>query len=295
MILLSDSDYNEDDELKRLLTIPFDLLDPSHSIFTKQQRMQILKAKYVNKIISDGLDVGLLKLNSNGEYTFHSRQNEPTFKGFIFEALIVRECNENKTTVGKNAYLWCTERFIVRSETLDKIKAFGRGFLSTKNNLPQLYNTAHKFDVQFYFMNEIRNEPEVETIVGTKIEAGIQVKAITTSEKSEIIDKILNKQYSHVLTCLRGRNGVHTYNNCMSIIRKMYADGVINREQRIDLERRIYSPEHLGINQNHIDDYSEYISEWWRGYAPANDTITDAANMEITGYKYEGSILVPDI
>lgn len=201
IILLSGSDYESDVELKNLITVPIGMLDAAHPNLTRDQRKRILQDKYKKKLIADGLDTGLLKLNHNGEHIYQSRQHVHVFKGFVFEALLVRLCNDNLSTIGKSAYSWCTERKQVRTDRLNKMRAFGRGFLTTKTNLRSLYNTTHKFDVQFYFMNNERNEPEVETIVNTKIEAGIQVKAITGNEKSEIIDALLNKAYTHVLTC----------------------------------------------------------------------------------------------
>ncbi len=293
IILLSSNEYRNDSELKNLLTVPHSFLDASHPSLTKEQKKRVLKEKYQKKLISDGLETGLLELNHNGEMTYRSKQSEPVFKGFVFEALLVRLCNDSIETIGKRAYQWCTERQRVRSDTLNKIKAFGRGFITTKQNLPQLYNITHKFDVQFYFINELRSEPEVETIVNTKIEAGIQVKAITCNEKTEIIDKILNNTYSHVLTCLRHNNGIHSYSECMRLIRDMYSRNQINHNQRVDLESRIYCPEQISINQTWIDDYSEYVSNWYRGYEKPDCAISDAQGSEIKGYKNENSILVP--
>ncbi len=293
IILLSSNEYRNDSELKNLITVSPSLLDASHPLLTKEQKKRVLKEKYHKKLISDGLETGLIELNHNGEMIYRSRQSESVFKGFVFEALLVRLCNENMETIGKSAYQWCTERQRVRNDTLNKIKAFGRGFITTKQNLPQLYNITHKFDVQFYFMNEQRSEPEVETIVSTKIEAGIQVKAITCNEKSEIIDKILNGTYSHVLTCLRHNNGTHSYNECMRLIRDLYSRNQINHDQRVNLENRIYCPEQISINQSWIDDYSEYVSHCYRGYEKPDGAISDAQGSEIKGYKNENSILVP--
>lgn len=293
IILLSSNDYRNDSELKSLLTVPYSLLDATHPSLTKEQRKRVLKDKYHKKLISDGLETGLLELNHNGELIYRSKQSESVFKGFVFEALLVRLCNDNMETIGKAAYQWCTERQRVRSETLNKIKAFGRGFITTRQCLPQLYNITHKFDVQFYYMNEQRSEPEVETIVNTKIEAGIQVKAITCNEQSEIIDKILNNNYAHVLTCLRRSDGIHSYNECMRLIRDMYSRGKIDRNQRVYLESRIFCPEQLSIRQSWVDDYSEYVSDWYHGYSKPDGPISDAQGSEIKGYKNENSILVP--
>lgn len=293
IILLSSNDYRNDDELKNLLTVPYTFLDAAHPSLTKEQRKRVLKEKYHNKLISDGLETGLLELNRNGELIYRSKQSESVFKGFVFEALLVRLCNDNMETIGKTAYQWCTERQRVRSDSLNKIKAFGRGFITTRQSLPQLYNITHRFDVQFYYMNEQHSEPEVETIVNTRIEAGIQVKAITCNEQSEIIDKILNNTYAHVLTCLRHNDGILSYNKCMRLIRDMYSRSLIDRNQRVYLESRIYCPEQLSIRQSWIDDYSEYVSDWYRGYSKPDDPISDAQGSEIKGYKNENSILVP--
>ena len=162
VIALPESNYNNDSELKSIVTVPYSFLDASHPRLTIEQRKRILKEKYENKIIDDGLETGILGLNQNGEILVYSNQSLPVFKGFVFEALNVRLINDNLSTIGRECFSWCTERKRIQDDYFSKIKAFGRGFLSTKNNLPQLYNVTHKFDVQFYYMNSERNEPEVE-------------------------------------------------------------------------------------------------------------------------------------
>jgi hypothetical protein len=113
IILLSDTDYQKDAELRNLITVPFELLDTSHPSLTKAQKRWALKKKYHDKLIADGLDTGLLRFNEHGEAIYQSRLSEGVFKGFVFEALLVRLYNDNPQTIGKTAYQWCTGRSIV--------------------------------------------------------------------------------------------------------------------------------------------------------------------------------------
>lgn len=292
-IVLPESDYRSDAELKNLITVPYSLLDASHPALTREQRKRVLKEKYEQKLIADGLETGILRLDNNGEIFVNSKQNLSVFKGFIFEALTVRLINDYFDTIGKECFLWCTERKQVKSNYLSKFKAFGRGFLSTKSNLPQVYNVTHKFDVQFYYINTERNEPEIETISNTKIEAGIQVKAITGNEDNEIIQPLLSNKYTHVLTYLRDKYNNHSYHKCINIIRNMKAKGQITHEKMMELENRVHCPEQLKITQNWIDEYDVFISDWWNGHVKGDDIIRDAVNNEISGYKYANSILIP--
>tara|TARA_Y100000588_G_C14081198_1_gene850232 strand:- start:186 stop:1088 length:903 start_codon:yes stop_codon:yes gene_type:complete len=292
-IIITPSDFHYDGELRSVITAPLSILNPRDSRLTLEQRRQVLKEKYQQQVIADGLDTGHLTLDANGQLLFKSKQSLPTFKGFIFEALTVRLINENLDTVGKRAFAWCTERKNVQNEYLKKFTAFGRGFKSTKHLYPGLHNTVHKFDVQFMTMNEQHNQPEVETIVNSKVETGIQVKAITGNERAEIIEPLLRGEYQYVLTYLKHADGIHSYIHCMNIIREMFQFHEITHEQRCELERRIYSPEHLGISQADMDEYSYYINDWWRGREGGDTVIGDAMKNEITNYRKNGSILVP--
>lgn len=292
-IIITPSDLRHDGELISVITAPLSVLDPRDSRLTLEQRRQVLKDKYEKQVIADGLDTGHLTLDLDGKMIFNSKQNLATFKGFIFEALTVRLINEQPDTIGKRAFAWCTDRKNVQNSYLKKFTAFGRGFKSTRSLYPGLHNTVHKSDVQFLTMNEQHNLPEVETIVNTKIETGIQVKAITGNERLEIIEPLLRGEYQYILTYLKHSDNIHSYVHCMNIIRDMYRFNEITHEQRCFLEKRIYSPEHLGINQYEIDEYSYYISDWFRGKCPGDKIIQDAAHNEIKNYKSNGTILVP--
>lgn len=292
-IILTLNDLENDRDLQSVLKAPSSMLDPRDSRLTLEQRKHILKERYEKQLIADGLETGHLRFDSRKNLSFSSKQSLSTFKGFVFEALLVRLINDHKETIGKKAFGWCTNRRLVQSSELDKYKAFGRGFKSTKDTYPGLHNATHKSDVQFFTINPVHQKPEVAPIVGTNIETGIQVKAITGNEYSEIIQPLLTGEYGYVLTCLRHSDNVHSYNKCMDLIKGMYRRGEIDHEQRCELESRIYSPEHLGIDQGYMDEYSYYVNEWYRGNAGPEPSVIDAANAEIKSYRYNGTILVP--
>ncbi len=152
-----------------------------HPGLSDSERYEILKERYEEQLIADGLETGHFVLNDKGEFAVVAiSQPLPSVAGFIFEAFTVRTFNEKKDSVGKKAFLWSTEKSRVKADFLEQFHAVGIGFPSTRDSLPQLYNpTLRQFDVIFYRLNPHRKMPEPAVVKGTTNPAGIQVKAIT--------------------------------------------------------------------------------------------------------------------
>ncbi|PHI40694.1 hypothetical protein CBG46_08425 [Actinobacillus succinogenes] len=278
-------------------TIPFsqliEFLDPKHKVISIELRNQILEARYKNSLISDGLETGILTLFPNGSCYVKSKQSLPSIKGLIFESYLTNLFNEN-SQIRKNAFDWCTNR--KRKSNLDyfeQYKAIGTGFISTKNIYSRFYEPQSNADIKFIRKND-NNEWEPATELETTNSAGIQIKAITGNERLEIIEPLLSGKYTHVLTCLKHLSQIHSYDICMDIIRDMHINNEISIDNRNYLEKRIYAPEHLGIYQYDIDNYSEYIDYWYKGQASGDINTTSAVNKEIVGYKYnDAGLLIP--
>ena len=285
--------------LSETTKIPLELLDHRHQKISQQTKNDILKAKFSQVLIADGLEYGFFKINRFGEID-NVCTNQPlaSIKGFIFEVATVRYINDNITTIGKRLFDWAINK--LRSSTdeyIQQYKAIGTGFTSTQNQYPSLYEPHSNADIRFIRVCQtLENGWEFALINDHNIPASIQIKAITSNELNQIIRPLLSGKYTHVLTFLYGNNGRHTYINCMNEIRKMSLKGEITSEEKDFLEARICSPEHFGIRQYEIDDYSEYIDYWYRGRARMeSNNLIKAVSFEIAGYKYnEGGILIPD-
>src|SRR2546425_2844940 len=96
------------------------ILDPSYSRLSTSEQYEILKSRYEQKLITDGLESGHFVLNDKGEVVIAISQPLPSVAGFIFEAFTVRRFNERKDSVGKKAFLWATERSKVKLAFLEQ-------------------------------------------------------------------------------------------------------------------------------------------------------------------------------
>ena len=260
------------------------ILDPFHPDLSASDQYETLKARYEEQLIADGLETGHFVLNDKGEFKVTISQSLPSVVGYIFEAFTVRILNDRKDSVGKKAFLWSTERSKVKTGFLEQFHAAGMGFPATKSDLPQLYNpTSRQFDVIFYRLNPKRNVPEPATVNPTTNPAGIQVKAITGQEKSEIIDPLLQGKYSRVLTYLRHTDGRLSHEACMDLSRSM------KPEQRDFLEKAVVSPEMLGIDQREVDEYYRYVQAWYQQQAEQDEIIERGLGIQINEMKYNGS------
>jgi hypothetical protein len=267
-------------------------LDPFHPDLSVSDRYEIFKARYEEKLITDGLETGHFVLNGKGEIAVAISQPLPSIAGFIFEAFTVRTFNERKDSVGKKAFLWSTEKSRVKADFLEQFHAVGTGFPSTSSRFPQLYNpTLRQFDVIFYRMNPHQNMPEPAVVKRTTNPAGIQIKAITTNEKSEIIDPLLQGKYRRVVTYLRHPDDRLSYEACMDLSRSLYRSQQIDREQLHFLEEAVVSPEMLGIDQREVDAYYRYVQAWYRRQAAQDEIILHGLGIRINEKKYNGSLI----
>lgn len=269
-------------------------LDPNHKKISPEMKKEILIKRYHGDLISDGLESGILTMNQWGIIEVNSKQNLPTIKGFVLESFLVRMMNENKQ-IGMNAFNWCSNRKRgVNNDFFDEYHAIGTGFLSTKNQYLTFYEPQSNADIKFIRKNNY-NIWELALRVDAKIPAGIQIKAITSNEKHEIIKPLINGKYTHVVTCLNSTNGIHSFDICMDIIKSMYNNNEIDHNQRENLEKSIFSPSKIGIDQYDINNYSEYIDYWYQGQAHCTLDIKNTIDKEIIGYKYNQSgLLIPD-
>jgi len=294
LIVLSENEKKEDSETDILFDISLGFLDPNHPKISLEARKEILRSRYHNKLIQDGLEAGNFRLNPDGNINFKTNLPSHSFSGFIFEALAVRIFNESFRSIGRRAFEWCTKRERTKNDYLDQFKAIGTGFVTTKQEYPAFHNGQHRFDIQFIRKNPKDKEYESATILGTSRDAGVQIKAITGNEKTEIVKPLLAGKYSHVLTFLRHQNGVHSAEICYEIIRKMYQNREIDLTQKNFLEDSIKSPEMLGEDQRNVDDYYNYIQMWYQGQAANDQIIYEGIGLEVKSFKYKSGILVPD-
>lgn len=294
LIVLSRTDREQDHDLNIFFALPIGLLDPFHPAMSLEAKKIILRDRYHNKLIADGLETGNIQLGQDGKLLFFTKLPQFSFAGYIFEAFAVRLFNDNLRTIGRRAFSWCTNKERVKDDYIDQFKAIGTSFITTKSKYPEFYNCTHRFDVQFIRPTKASNLYEPATLLGTTRDAGIQIKAITGNEKSEIIDPIISGKYSHVLTFLRHANGMHSHAVCMEIINSMYRNREIELSTMHRLEESIKSPELLGEDQRSVDEYYQYIQHWYSGNANPDTIIYEGIGLEIKGFKYDGGILVPN-
>jgi len=292
LVVLSDIEKNTDNELPLSFNTPISILDPFHESIPPELKKEILRQRYHDKLIADGIETGHFQVTAQG-ITFVTKQPIYSFAGFIFEAFSVRIVNDNINTIGKYMFSWCTKREKVKNDYINQFKAIGTGFITTKSAHPDFYSFQHKFDILFIRYKNGLYEPA--TLLGTTREAGIQIKAITGNEKSEIIEPLISGKYTNVLTYLRHPDTkIHSYEVCMEIIKELYRQRSITLDRKNDLESRIKSPEMLGIDQRMVDEYYEYICAWYQGRATWDMNIYDGIGLEVKGYKYSNGILIPD-
>ncbi len=294
LIILSEDEKLKDADSSILFQVPIGFLDPNHPDISIEAKKQILRDRYHKQLIQDGLETGNFTMNQDGSVNFKTNLPPHSFSGFIFEALAVRIFNDNLSTIGRRAFEWCTKRERTKNDYLEQFKAIGTGFLTTQQIHPNLYSYQHRFDIQFIRPNPRDGEYESATVLGTSRDAGVQIKAITGNEKSEIIEPLLSGKYSHVLTFLRHHSGIHSAEVCHNIISQMYRNNEIDLSQKNKLEDSIKSPEMLGEDQRKVDEYYNYIHMWYNGKARHDAIIYEGVGLEVKGFKYANGILVPE-
>lgn len=271
-----------------------------------QLREQLLHLRHATNYMDDALQTGYLIMTPSGNFIFHTDLPAESFVGFAIEAYVVRLLN-GSSRLKRNALLWCSRKMQVKDDFLSQFTAIGTGLLATKQNHISFFEPQSKLDVKFVRPrhNKRTKEDYFDLLPqeGTYIPAGIQVKAITTNEKAEIVDKIVSGEYSHVLTCCwsKERGGGHTKDVCMRILYDMLSSGLLPYDQYLKALNSIKSPSDLGFDQAEIDEYIRYlIDNYPRVHNPSE--FTDViANLEITAqfsptsiYSDERKIVLPD-
>lgn len=292
-IIISDQEKTTDISLEILFSGPLSLLDPRHPAIDEDLQKKILHDRYHQKLVADGLETGHFFYDGTNQLRFQTKLPFYSFAGFIFEAYAVNIFNENLRTVGKSAFSWCTNRAQCKDDYIDQFKVIGTGFITTKSQYPNFYAPQNNFDLIFIRRNNGKNVNEPATVLGTTNTAGIQIKAITGSEETEIIEPIRSGKYSHVLTFLRHADGVHSYNRCMDAINTMCKKGSLHLSEKYEIESRIAHPEMFGMDQRNVDDYYNYVSHWFNGNANPDQFIMEGVGLEVKGYKYSNGLLVP--
>lgn len=291
-IAITDEELNRPEMIELVTSVPASLLDINSPGISPEVRKKILKDKYKQRVIADGLETGQIILTERG-YVFSSYQTPSSFAGLVFEAYLVEQFNSNEKA-GLRAFQWCTER----SEGWSKkpfldCKAVGTGLLSTKRQLIGHFSPHSNADIIF-----IRKNPNVDVMEPVLVHeqnnaASIQVKSIKFNFKEEIVDKVLSGKYRRVITMLSDHNKRPSWSICHNILLKMWRSGNITQAEYADAISRIQGPEYFELNQQDADDYHEFIMEWHRGQVKPTNHITEAASQEIIGYKYENGLLVP--
>lgn len=269
-----------------------------HSSFTEEERFQLLSMQYRDATYQDAIVSGNAFLDSNNRLWMLTKRSESSFKGMVFEAFLARVCREQSGSIGRKVFAWCTEsqEKHVTDSILSKYTAFVTADKSLKNNRTTawLYNTASPFDVQFYKVNE-KGDAEIATLDGSGTTAGVQVKAITGSERSEIIEPMLRNRYRHVLTLLKHANGEHSYDACIRLLRTMEVAGEITSDDCQSVFRRLARPEMLGLDQYDVDQYSYYLGMLHQRGGLMNPDVHQAMMLEVMSdlQESEGGILIP--
>lgn len=270
--------------IDKLNTYGAGILDPRHPSFTDEEKLKILRLKYWDDFVTDALETGHFIETQDGSIKVAIRtvnQDVSVIAGFIFEALTVRLANKEDIGFGHKIFKWSTMRKRLSNQFFGKYETVGVGFPIANAMFPGYYNpNFRQFDVMFLTMNKKFGRPEPATIVNTTIPAGVQIKAITSNELTNIIMPLLSGQYNKVITYLRHPSGEHSYEVCLKEIKKLYRDGKITNNQRQNLEDSIGYPEMFGLFQKDVDDYYYFIREWYNEKAEEDEIILKAMGIQ---------------
>ena len=284
--------------MQALIKVPAAAVNALHPSFSDEDRQQLLTMQYRSVTYQDAMVSGNAYLDANGVLLMNTTRPEASFKGLVFEAYLARMCRDYPATIGRKVFAWCTERQSgrVSDSLLNQYTAFVTADKSLMNQVSTawLYNTASPFDVQFYRINE-NGDAELATLVKSGTTAGIQVKAITGNERSEIIDLMLQNRYRHVLTLLRHSSGEHSHDVCMRILAALQRSGEITGDDYRSVVTRLAHPDQLGLDQYDVDQYSYYLSMLHRSGGNMDQNVVEAITLEVTDnlIQSQGGILLP--
>ncbi|MDT8717000.1 hypothetical protein IAI10_10050 [Clostridium sp. 19966] len=265
-------------------------MDYKHPDLSDDEKAKILREKWLPSLIEDGIKTGHFTMN-NGRLQVIIQQELSVIAGFIYEAYVVRKAKVDSNFFFK-LFKWTTRRERLQLEILNQYFPIGLGHKETREKYPLFYEpTSRKFDVIFLRFNDKVGAYEEATVVGTSIRAGVQVKAIKGNEIKEIISPILQDKYESVITMLRHKDNIHSYDYCMDIIKKMYNKSEITNEQRIKLENSIAYPGNMGIDQYEVDEYYDYIKYWYNSEATADKVTLNGVSIGVQEAILRKSIL----
>ncbi|MBE4325664.1 hypothetical protein HJ057_12235 [Vibrio parahaemolyticus] len=273
--------------------LPLSLLNHRHKAIDSHLKIAILADLLKNKIIEDGIETGNFEIGKDGQLFLKTNMNFESFAGFMFESYCVNEINTSKI-IKEKCYRCATGKYYAR-DSINTYYAIGTGLLTTKSKHTHLYSTSSNMDILFVRDNEKLNVSEPANIKDSTIHAGIQLKAIRSNFKEEIIEPILSGKYDKVLTLLNKDSRMHSYDECRAIIRRMWYKSLITEEEKIKLYESIYSPEQLGFDRQEIEDYYELAKAFYFKKSNADKHIFNAIALESTNYKMnDAGILVPE-
>lgn len=284
---------------KTLVSVPVSAFNALDAGWPKEIRQQVLETKFREVTLQDAITTGNTWTHEGtGTRYLRTNLNVASFKGFVFEATVARLIRNNKLTVGKQMFAWSTNRSVghISDAFINQYTAFVAGDKSLKADplTAILYSTTSPFDVQFYRINR-HGAAEVAQLKDQAVTAGIQVKAITGNEKSEIILPILRGEYRHVLTLLRHASGRHSFDVCHDILHGMVRTREINTDQFYHASRLIARPDMLGIDQQSIEEYNAYLNLVYAGQGMWDTAVYEAISLEVSMslYASKGGVLMP--
>lgn len=282
----------------KVLLKPAGVIRALHPSFSEEDRYQLLKMQYRDVTYQDAMVSGNAYIGANGKIYLRTKRTEASFKGMVFEAFLARMCRDYVDSIGRQVFSWSTNRRAgrVQDSLLNQYTAFvtaDKSLLDTTATA-WLYNTAGPFDLQFYRINDQGNT-EIATLLDSATTAGVQIKAITGNERTEIIEPMLQSRYRHVLTLLKHQNGQHSFDVCMTILAGMQKNEEITGDQYHNVVTRLARPDQLGIDQYDVDQYSHYLSALYRNHAIWDQNVYEAITLEVTSNlaASQGGILIP--
>jgi hypothetical protein len=154
------------------------------------------------------------------------------------------------------------------------------------------YEPQSNADIIFLRKKPLLDIMEPALIYNQQVSAKIQIKSIKNRFKEDIVDKVISGKYLRVITMLSDNFGRPSWVICHNIL--SYAkDKCYHFRCLHKYHRKNTGPEYFDLNQYYIDDYYDYIYQWYNGNESSTKHTDEAAEQEITGYKYVNNVLVP--
>ncbi|MDR3594918.1 hypothetical protein [Clostridium sp.] len=206
---------------------------------------------YINDIIKNKL----LTTNENYLSTYISSRIGYCFESFVSFYLSIDD------SVRLEMLKKCFRNPNKTSAYNEKITCVNLGSYSTELYKPEIYDTHNPhFDTIFAKINK----QGINQITNCKSDfktVGFQIKAIKSSLVTKIINPIYQKKYPIVLTLLECENEygdiIHTKAQCITKINS--SEKKFNKKERQYVMDSIVSPEEIGIPQNIINEYYNYM------------------------------------